>query len=129
MDPADRIAITDLISLHGHLVDAGEPTDALFTPDIEYDVTDLGGGVIVGLAALEEAAQALGDQNPVAHHVTNIVLTETGPDEVTARSKGLGVMSDGSCGSATYDDLLVRTPAGWRIHRRRVRARKRPLGR
>jgi SnoaL-like domain len=129
MDPADRIAITDLIALHGHLVDAGEPADALFTPDIEYDVTDLGGGVIVGLAALEEAAEALGDQNPVAHHVTNIVLTETGPDEVTARSKGLGVMSDGSCGSATYDDLLVRTSAGWRIQRRRVRARRRPLGR
>jgi hypothetical protein len=85
--------------------------------------------VIIGPAALHEAAEALGDQNPVAHHVTNIVLTETGPDEVTARSKGLGVRSDGTCGSVTYDDLLVRTPDGWRIRRRRVRARRRPLGR
>ncbi|TCO26644.1 SnoaL-like protein [Kribbella steppae] len=129
MDPADRIAITDLISLHGHLVDAGEPTDTLFTPDIEYDVTDLGGGVIVGPAALQEAAEALGDNNPVGHHVTNIVLTEAGPDEVTARSKGLGVMSDGACGSVTYNDLIVRTDDGWRIHRRTVLARRRPLGR
>ena len=129
MDPADRIAITDLISLHGHLVDAGELTGDLFTPDVEYDVTDLGGGVIVGPAALQEAAEALGDQNPVGHHVTNVVLTEAGPDEVTARSKGLGVMSDGTCGSVTYDDLIVRTADGWRIRRRRVLARRRPLGR
>lgn len=129
MDPADRIAITDLLSLHGHLVDAGESTDELFTPDIEYDVTDLGGGVIVGLAALQEAAEALGDQNPVGHHITNIVLTESGPDEVTARSKGFGVMADGTCGSVTYDDLIIRTPVGWRLRRRRVLARRRPLGR
>ncbi|MEI8409243.1 MULTISPECIES: nuclear transport factor 2 family protein [unclassified Kribbella] len=129
MDPADRIAITDLLSLHGHLVDAGESTDELFTPDIEYDVTDLGGGVIVGLAALQEAAEALGDQNPVGHHITNIVLTESGPNEVTARSKGLGVMADGTCGSVTYDDLIIRTPTGWRLRRRRVLARRRPLGR
>ena len=129
MDPADRIAITDLISLHGHLVDAGEPADTLLTPDVEYDVTDLGGGVIVGLAALQEAAEALGDDNPVGHHVTNIVLTESGPDEVTARSKGLGVMADGTCGSVTYDDLIVRTSTGWRIRRRRILARRRPLGR
>lgn len=129
MDPKDRIAITDLISLHGHLVDGGEPTDVLFTPDVEYDVTDLGGGVLVGPFALDEAGQALGDNNPVAHHVTNIVLTETGPDEVTARSKGFGVMSDGTCGSVTYDDLIVRTADGWRLRRRTVLARRRPLGR
>jgi hypothetical protein len=129
MDPTDRIAITDLISLHGHLVDGGEPTDALFTPDIEYDVTDLGGGVLVGPVAFDEAGQALGDNNPVAHHVTNIVLTEIGPDEVTARSKGFAVMSDGTCGSATYDDLIVRTADGWRLRRRTVLARRRPLGR
>ena len=129
MDPADRIAITDLISLHGHLVDAGEPADTLLTPDVEYDVTDLGGGVIVGLAALQEAAEALGDDNPVGHHVTNIVLTEVGPDEVSAHSKGIGVMADGTTGSVTYEDTVVRTAAGWRISRRKVLARRRPLGR
>ena len=48
MDPADRIAITDVINLLGHLVDAGERYDELFTPDVQYDVTDLGGGVIAG---------------------------------------------------------------------------------
>jgi hypothetical protein len=129
MDPDDRIAITDLICLHGHLVDAGEPFDDLFTPEVAYDVSDLGGGVIIGRAALWEAALALGDNNPVGHHVTNIVLTEVGTDEVKALSKGIGVMADGTVGSVTYDDVVVRTESGWRISRRRVLARRRPLGR
>lgn len=59
MDAADRIAITDLISQHGHLVDTGERFDDLFTPDVGYDVSDLGGGVIVGGAALWEAGRLL----------------------------------------------------------------------
>lgn len=129
MDLEDRIAITELISLHGHLVDAGEAPDRLFTPDVRYDVSALGGGVLVGPKAVWEAGLALGDGNPVAHHVTNVVLTEVGPDEVASLSKGLGVMADGSCGSATYEDTLVRTPAGWRISYRKVLPRRRPLRR
>ena len=125
----DRIAILDLINTHGHLVDAGERFDELFTTDVTYDVTDLGGGVIVGCASLWDAALALGDNNPIAHHVTNIVLTEVSPDEVTARSKGLGVMANGTCGSVTYEDTVVRTSDGWRIRHRTVLARRRPLGR
>lgn len=128
MHPDDRIAITDLINTHGHLVDAGERFDELFTPDVTYDVTDLGGGVIAGTSALWEAALALGDNNPIAHHVTNIVLTEISADEVTARSKGLGVMANGTCGSVTYEDVVVRTADGWRIRHRTVLARRRPMG-
>ncbi|TCC01968.1 nuclear transport factor 2 family protein [Kribbella soli] len=129
MDAADRIAITDLINLHGHLVDSGERHDRLFTPDVEYDVSDLGGGVIAGRAALWDAGLALGENNPVGHHVTNIVLTEVGPDEVTARSKAIGIMADGTCASLVYEDVVVRTPDGWLIRRRKVIPRRRPLGR
>lgn len=129
MDSADRTAITDLINLHGHLVDSGERYDGLFTPNVEYDVSDLGGGVIVGRAALWEAGLALGENNPVGHHVTNIVLTEVGPDEVTARSKAIGITADGRCASLVYEDVVARTPDGWLISRRRVVLRRRPLGR
>jgi hypothetical protein len=129
MDLEDRIAITELISLHGHLVDAGDPPDRLFTPDVRYDVSDLGGGVLIGPEAVWQAGLALGEGNPVGHHVTNVVLTEVGPDEVASLSKGIGVMADGSCGSATYEDTVVRTRAGWRISRRKVIPRRRPLGR
>jgi hypothetical protein len=51
------------------------------------------------------------------------------PDEVTSLCKGLGVLADGSCGSATYEDTVVRTGAGWRISHRKVLPRRRPLGR
>lgn len=84
--------------------------------------------MIEGLAVLHDAARALGDGNPVGHHVTNIVLTEVGPGEVRALSKGIGIMADGSCGSATYEDRIVHTPAGWRITHRKVHPRLVPLG-
>ncbi|HEY2673645.1 MAG TPA: nuclear transport factor 2 family protein [Rugosimonospora sp.] len=127
----DRTAITDLICLHGHLVDAGEHDrmHELFTEDVTYDLTGVGGAVITGLAALRHGALAMGDANPVGHHVTNIVLGEpacrTG-DEVCVRSKGIGVKADGTVGSVTYEDTVVRGGQGWRISHRRILARRTP---
>lgn len=126
----DRTAITELIAMHGHLVDAGE-LDRLaevFTEDVVYDVTDLGAPPIEGLAAMRDAAYALGEGNPVGHHVTNVVLTEVGDERVRALSKGLGVRADGGCGSVTYEDTVARTARGWRIVHRRILARRAPLG-
>lgn len=126
----DRTAIKELISLHGHLTDGGEldRMHELFTADVTYDVTDLGGGSIEGLAALREAALAMGESNPVGHHVTNIVLTELGADQVRALSKGIGIKADGTCGSVTYEDTISHGDQGWRISRRKVLARRTPLG-
>jgi 3-phenylpropionate/cinnamic acid dioxygenase small subunit len=125
----DRSTIADLINLHGHLADYGDfdGLPALFTEEITYDVSALGGGVLVGLAAVREAALALGGANPVGHHVTNIVLDEAPDGTVRVRSKGLGVMADGSVSSVTYDDTVERGVAGWRITHRVVRPRRAPL--
>ncbi len=125
----DRFAITDLINLHGHLTDNGDLDGwpALFSDDITYDVTALGGEVMVGLDALRAASLALGDNNPVAHHVTNIVLNEVADGTVRALSKGFGVMTDGTTGSATYEDTIQRTANGWKITHRIVRPRRIPL--
>jgi hypothetical protein len=101
----------------------------LFTADVAYDVRDLGGGVLTGRAMLRDAALALGAGNPVAHHVTNIVLTEVTADRVHALSKGIGVNTDGTIGSVTYEDTIVRGDGGWRISHRTVRARRIPLTR
>lgn len=130
LSAADRTAVTELIARHGHLVDSGrlDLLDELFTPDATLDVTDLGGGVLHGTAAAREAALALGDGNPVGHLVTNTVLTETADDRVRALSKGLGVMADGTCGTVTYDDTVVRGAHGWRITHRAIHAHRRPLG-
>ncbi len=126
----DRTAITELISLHGHLVDGGEldRLDELYTADIRYDVSELGGGTIRGLAALKEAALTLGEANPVGHHVTNIVLTGLPDGTVRGMSKGIGIHADGTCASVTYEDVIARGDRGWRITHRRVVPRRVPLG-
>jgi hypothetical protein len=125
----DRLAVADVINLHGHLTDRGDFTNmpTLFAEDVTYDVSALGGGVIVGLSALREAALALGAANPVAHHVTNIVLKEAPDGSVHALSKGFGVMADGSVGSVTYEDTLNNGDGGWKIAHRVVRPRRVPL--
>lgn len=126
----DHVAINELIALHGHLCDSGEldRLDEVFTADVAYDVTDYGFGVLRGLTAIQGAALALGDGNPVGHHATNVILTERAPGRVQARSKGIGITADGQCGSVTYDDAVVRTEQGWRISERIVRERRVPLG-
>ena len=127
----DRAAVTDLVAMHGHVVDSGQldRLDELFTADVVYDVTDFGQQQpLVGTAAVRDAALALGERSPVGHHVTNTVLTEIADGRVRALSKGIGVNADGTCGSVTYEDTLVLGPGGWRIALRRVRANRAPLG-
>jgi 3-phenylpropionate/cinnamic acid dioxygenase small subunit len=129
--PDDRAAITDLLARHGHLFDDGEldRLDLLFTTSVSYDVTAFGGGVLHGIEAIRTATLALGDRNPVAHHVTNVVLAEQADGSVRARSKGIGIYADGTAGSVTYEDRIVRTGEGWRIDQRTVVPRRAPLGR
>ncbi|HEV7648065.1 MAG TPA: nuclear transport factor 2 family protein [Actinophytocola sp.] len=126
----DRIDINDLIKLHGHLTDAGKLDQAgeLFTADVTYDVTDFGLGSLHGTAALREAALALGDANPVGHHVTNIVITRIDDRSARVQSKGIGIKADGTAGSAVYDDIVTRRPEGWKISYRKVTARRAALG-
>src|SRR4051794_9084057 len=101
----DHIAITTLISRHGHLVDGGElrRLDELFTTDAIFDLSDFGAGTVEGLAALYRQADDMGDNHPVGHHVTNIVLTDGG-DHVSAHSKGIAINADGTCGTVSYED-------------------------
>ena len=49
------------------------------------------------------------------------------PGSATVKSKGIGVNVDGTSGSVGYEDVVTKTADGWRIHRRRVVPRKRPL--
>ena len=126
----DRSAIAELISLHGHLFDEGEldRLDELFTADVVYDARDFGQEPLRGIDAIRAAALELGGANPIAHHVTNIVITEVDDETASARSKGLGVMEGGTLGSVTYVDSLRRGADGWRISNRKVLARRIPLG-
>ncbi|MBT2225234.1 nuclear transport factor 2 family protein [Nonomuraea sp. NEAU-A123] len=130
LDADDRAAITELISLHGHLFDDGEldRLDELFTADVVYDASDFGVGSLEGVAAIREAALTLGAANPVGHHVTNVVLTEIADGQVRARSKGISIMAGGGAGSVIYDDVISYGDQGWRISHRKIIARRAPLG-
>ncbi|MFI6365341.1 nuclear transport factor 2 family protein [Nocardia sp. NPDC050630] len=125
----DRFDIGELIALHGHLMDAGEldRMDELFTAEIVYDLSDFGAGELRGIPALQEAAVALGDGNPVGHHITNVITAEV-DGVVRVRSKGIGIYADGTSGSIEYDDTVVRAATGWRISYRRVIAHRAALG-
>lgn len=126
----DRAAIADLIHQYGHLVDAGEldRLGELFAPDVTHDLYDFAHGTVTGVDAIRSVALAVGDANPVGHHVTNLVLTEQADGQVRARSKGIGIMADGTCGSVVYDDLIVSYGNGWRIRHRKIVVRRAPLG-
>ncbi|MER5741684.1 nuclear transport factor 2 family protein [Streptomyces sp. NPDC002225] len=120
----ERLAIHELLALHGHVVDDGEldRLDELVTEDVVYDASRLGHGELRGLEAFRDMARARAGaaHGPVGHHVTNIVLTEAGDGRVHARSKGIGVAVDGGCGTVTFEDEIVRSEGGWRIGRRRI---------
>ncbi|GAA1606591.1 MULTISPECIES: nuclear transport factor 2 family protein [Kribbella] len=127
----DKWAIGETLALHGHLFDEGEldRLSELFTDDVVYDVSEIGGDVLVGVDAVRAAALELGAGNPLAHLVTNVVITGSPDDDTaTVRSKGLAVLADRGCGTATYVDTVRRGPKGWRIAHRRILPRRVPLG-
>ncbi|MEU1426435.1 nuclear transport factor 2 family protein [Nocardia sp. NPDC005746] len=126
---ADRLAIHEVVALHGHLSDSGEfdRWTEVFTEDVAYDLTAFGAGTVPGVEALRDMARELGDANPLAHHVTNVVVTALDGDTAHAISKGLAVNTDATTTSVTYEDALHRTPHGWRITHRRVIPRRKPL--
>lgn len=126
----DRLNIYELISLHGHLVDAGRlnELDQVFAADVEHDLSAFGLGVHHGLETIREAALALGDKNPLGHHVTNIVITKVENDNtVYTQSKGLGVNVDGTTGSVVYTDVIKRRDGKWRVVSRKIFVRNTPL--
>jgi ketosteroid isomerase-like protein len=122
----DRIAIHELIALHGHLADdrRAEDVDQLVTDDVTYDLEDYGMGTVRGLAALRALFEARPGVQPVGHHVTNVIVTATHDGGAHVRSKGLAVMENGTVGTVIYDDEVVKTAAGWRIAHRKVMAPK-----
>lgn len=123
----DRLAIQDVIALHGHVADDRDwdRLDELFTDDVVLDLEDFGYGTLHGLAALRDLSLASQDDQgqPLGHHVTNIIITGRDGETAKARSKALAVMPDGRSGTAVYEDTLRQGRHGWRISHRKVAAR------
>jgi SnoaL-like domain len=128
----DRLAIHEVLNLHGHLFDEGDlhvdRLAELFTEDVVYDLSEFGQPPLHGIGAIRQAALDLGKGNPLAHHVTNIVITSVDGGAARTRCKALAIMADGTSRSATYEDTLRGVDGAWRISSRRVLPRREPLG-
>ena len=121
----DIIAIHDLISLYGHIIDERQFSrlDELFTRDTVYDVSRFGSGVHIGIEAIRTLWLASEDKHPLAHHATNVIVSQDAAGTVRVVSKGIGVRSNGMVGTTVYDDIVIRTARGWRIAERVARRR------
>jgi hypothetical protein len=126
IDAADRFAIHELLGLYGHLIDQRrwDELDRVFTADVVYDATDFGQPVTRSLADLQAAWTGDLAMHPLAHHATNVVVTEDPDGTVRVLSKGVGVGERGRVGSVTYHDIVVRARVGWRLAQRRAELRR-----
>ncbi len=116
----DKLAIHDLISLYGHIIDQRQFSriHELFTEDAIYDVTDFDGGIVIGPAGIEQLWLE-SKSHPLAHHATNVIVSEDAAGDVSVISKGIGVQRpDGRTGSTTYHDIVEKRPEGWRMTKR-----------
>jgi len=122
----DQLALHQLISLYGHIIDERQfsRSHELFTHDVRYDVTDFNAGVHVGIDAIIGLWKAT-DRHPLAHHATNIIVTQDADGTTRVVSKGIGVLPDGKAGTTVYKDIVVKTSQGWRI-KDRVALRRSP---
>jgi hypothetical protein len=120
LDTADRIAIHELLGLYGHLIDQRRwsDLDRVMTHDVVFDATAFGQDVTHTLAELLAVWTADLSIHPLAHHVTNIVITEDSDGTVRVLSKAIGVGRNGRVLSGSYEDVVVRTAAGWRVGHR-----------
>jgi 3-phenylpropionate/cinnamic acid dioxygenase small subunit len=123
----DRLAIHDVIALHGHVADDRDwdRLGDLFTDDAVLDLEDFGYGTLHGLEAIKDLSRGSQDDKgqPLGHHATNIIVVGQDGEGVRARSKAVAVMADGTSGTAVYEDTLRQGDHGWRIIRRKVVAR------
>jgi len=153
LSASDRLDIAELLARYADVIDQREfsRVGEVFTPDARYDVSDFAMGVVHGAQAIAELWSA-SDSHPLAHHVTNIEISDHAEDtadgddadegaadgddvdgsavgEGTAsgtarvRSRIIGVGAGGRVGSASYDDVVVKTADGWRIAERVVTLR------
>ena len=127
----DRWAIVETLAMHGHLFDGGhlDRLEEIFAPEVIYDMSDLGFGSFEGIDAIQRAALHLGDRNPIAHHLTNVVINSDAHGEVTVKSKGLVIRADGTLGSVNPLATVIRRDGQWRISRRVITAQRTPMNR
>jgi hypothetical protein len=122
LETRDLVEIQMLVARYGHILDERDwgSLDQVFTADIVFDATDSGLGVMRGIEAIVELWQEPFDGHPLGHYTTNVYVFEDPDGTVRVRSKHLGPRV-GMITLMTYEDVVVKTPAGWRLAERIAR--------
>ena len=123
----DIVEIQQVQALYGHAVDWPDQSllPKVFTKDAIFDGRKSGGErqYYAGLDAIS-AWFALGKPpHPRVHHMMNVWVYEEG-GEVRVKGKWIvRAIQDGVIYFGDYDDVMERTPVGWRIKHRIVTTR------
>ena len=111
----DIIEINQLLSLWGHVLDSRDwdKFSEVLTEDAFYDCSIFGFEPVTGIEAIRGIFKQEGHAK--AHHTTNTYVQEGTGTELNVKSKGLGLLANGSVASVTFVDVLRATPTGWRL--------------
>jgi hypothetical protein len=118
--PEDFVELQQLLSRYCHIVDttAWDQLDQIFTKDGSVTVV----GVYPTATGLDELRSLYARMNhPVAHTSSTLIVVESSDDTARLASKWVTVRAEGLTGTGVYEDVVVRTPAGWRIRERVAR--------
>jgi len=124
LTPEDITEITMVLAQYGHVVDDHDWDRAheVFADDFVFDLSAAGQPDLIGIADIVATFKG---RNLYAHFTANTVVTEDPDGTVRAHSKMIGFPNEGMPITGDYHDVLIRTEAGWRLHRRRYDVRQR----
>lgn len=120
MNAEDFVELQQLLSRYCHIVDttAWDQLDQIFTDDASVTVA----GVYPKTTGIEELRALYARMNhPVAHTSSSLFVVESSDRTARLASKWVTVRAEGLAGTGVYEDVVVRTPAGWRISERVAR--------
>ena len=127
MDLADRLELHELPGRYGDAIDDRdwEGLNRIFTDDATFDLTDLGVPMLTGLPAIKRFMD-VDAEHPLTHMMTNIYVDQL-PDRVTMNFRIVALRKGGLVGTASYYDVVVKTPDGWRVKDRVTTRRRRDM--
>jgi len=112
------VEIVELLAQYATIIDNREwdALDRVFTPNVRFDVTSIGSGVLSGLGHVK-SHMANHARHPAAHLILNVVA-DISPDRASVSSRLLALQGDGRVFMGEYRDVFIRTQEGWRIDSR-----------
>ena len=127
MNQQDIIEIQQVQALYGHAVDWPDQSllRRVFAQDAIFDGRPSGGEkeYYRGLDAISAWFGLGKPPHPLVHNMMNVWVYEEG-GQVRVKAKWLvRALQDGVIYMGDYDDVMVRTPDGWRIQHRIVTTR------